>query len=86
MANAFHLQEKMQALTVGEPPSNRPNCYTENAFFQLPYSKIQLSVSTRFYQFQQDDNPEMKLDKRFERKFKAFQAGKDEVMEWIMNQ
>jgi hypothetical protein len=85
MANAFHLREKMQAQVVGEPPTNRPNCYTENTFFELPHSKIQISVSTQYYQFQKDGSAEMKMDKLILRNFRAFQTGKDEVLDWILS-
>jgi hypothetical protein len=39
LANAVYLREKAGALIIGEPPTNRPNFYSENLFLRLPIQK-----------------------------------------------
>ena len=54
MVNALDFREQLDALILGEPPMQRPNGYSESHLFMLPNSKINASVSSEYYTFQDD--------------------------------
>lgn len=84
MSNATDFRKETQAILVGEPTSARPNGYQESYRFVLPNSQLGVSCSTRFYQFQDEDTPAVLPDKWIEPNWEAYQAGRDPVLEWIL--
>lgn len=54
---ASKLELHTQALFVGEPTGSRPNFYGEHFDYELPYSGLTVSVSSRYFQngFTSDD-------------------------------
>lgn len=84
LATAMHLKRKTGAKIVGEPPTNRPNFFAENYFSNLPNSGICISVAAHQYVFQQDDSPELKLDRNFTREFSDYRLGRDPIIEWVL--
>ena len=64
----------------------RPNGYSESYSFTLPNSKINASVSTEYYSFQNGDSDEVSLDIYFNPNFDLLKIGRDEIIEWIVEQ
>lgn len=85
MCNAADFKKKLNATIVGEPPSNRPNGYSESGIYSLPHSKIMQVVSIKYYTYQEEDTPELKVDKLIVPDFILYKAGRDPVMEWILS-
>ncbi len=83
LANALYMREKAHALIVGEPPTNRPNFFSENLFLKLPNSKINISIATYLNNYQDGNDDELILDHLIPRKFSDYQTGKDAVLDWI---
>ncbi|WP_445385845.1 hypothetical protein ACT6NV_03290 [Robiginitalea sp. IMCC44478] len=86
MVNALDLKKELGAMLLGEPPMQRPNGYSESHPFTLPHSNINASVSTEFYSFQNEDLDEVVLDKHFKPNFDLLKEGRDEILEWILQQ
>ncbi|HMN29082.1 MAG TPA: S41 family peptidase [Caldilineaceae bacterium] len=84
MSNAADFRKETHAILVGEPTGARPNGYQESHRFTLPNSQLSVSCSTRFYQFQDEDAPAVMPDKYIETEWETYQAGRDPVMEWIL--
>lgn len=53
MTNAVDFRREFGAILVGEPTGARPNQYQESGNFTLPNSGLRITVSTRYYQFQE---------------------------------
>jgi len=86
LANATHFRKETQAILVGEPIGETPNGYSENDELTLPNSHLVVSYSTRYYRFADEDIPAVLPDQRIEPTWADFKAGKDPVMEWILQQ
>ena len=84
MTNATDFRRETEALLVGEPPGARPNGYQELSRFTLPNSKLEASCSVLRYRFQDEDAPFVKPDKRIDPDWSSYKAGRDQVMEWIL--
>jgi hypothetical protein len=86
MVNAIDLRDKFHAMIVGEPSGSKPNSYSENGRFRLPNSKLEVTVSTRYYKLQDKDTPYVVPDKLIEPDWPAYTAGRDPLTEWILAQ
>ena len=86
MANAVDFRKQTNAILVGEPIGERPNSHSENDELTLPNSKLTVSYSTRYYQFVDEDVPAVMPDVRIDPTWAEFQAGRDRVLEWILEQ
>ena len=86
MVNAIDFRKETNAILVGEPIGERPNSYSENDEMTLPNSRIVVSYSTRYYKFVDEDVPAVAPDEHVAPSWPAFQAGRDEVMDWILSQ
>ena len=86
LANASHFRKETQAILVGEPIGERPNSYSENDELTLPNSKVVVSYSTRYYTFADEDVPALMPDQRIDPNWEDFKAGRDPVMDWILQQ
>jgi hypothetical protein len=84
MANAADFRRQTNALLVGEPTGARPNGYQELYQFTLPNSKLQVSCSIRYYQFQDEDTPAVMPDQWIEPDWIAYRSGRDPVVERIL--
>ncbi|MFN2492320.1 MAG: hypothetical protein ABR501_05480 [Pyrinomonadaceae bacterium] len=85
MNNAADFRKETKAILVGEPTGARPNGYQENDEMKLPNSRLTVSYSTRYYKFQDEDTPAVMPDKMIEPNWESYKAGRDPVMEWILN-
>jgi len=86
MVNAIDFRKETNAILVGEPIGERPNSYSENDEMTLPNSRLEVSYSTRYYKFLDEDVPAVMPDKRIDPNWTDFKAGRDPVMDWILSQ
>jgi hypothetical protein len=86
MVSAIDLRNEMNAVLVGEPSGSKPNSYSENDEFTLPNSRLEVSYSTRYYKFQDEDTPSLMPDKLIEPVWELYTEGRDPAMEWILAQ
>jgi hypothetical protein len=84
--NAVDFKKQTNALIVGEPPGERPNSYSENDEMKLPNSGIEVSYSTKYYKFLDEDVPAVMPDKRIDPNWNDYKAGRDAVMNWILSE
>lgn len=85
MVNALDLRRELRAMLVGEPTGGRPNSYSEHGEFKLPNSRLLVSYSTRYYKFQEEDTESVIPDKEINVTWEDYQAGRDTVLDWILN-
>ena len=74
------------ALFVGEPTGSRPQFYGEDTEFQLPYSKLAGSISSRWFQnrfISDDERPWIAPDIVAELSFDDLREGRDPAIEAI---
>jgi C-terminal processing protease CtpA/Prc len=86
MVNARDLRHEANAVLVGEPTGARPNSYSEHGDLTLANSGLQVSYSTRYYQFGADADSAVVPDEHIEPTWEDFRAGKDPVIDWILQQ
>jgi len=86
MANAVDFRKDTNAILVGEPIGERPNSYSENDELTLPNSRLVVSYSTRYYKFVDEDVPAVLPDVRIDPSWPEWRAGRDPVMDWILQQ
>ncbi|MDQ3063425.1 MAG: class A beta-lactamase-related serine hydrolase [Acidobacteriota bacterium] len=85
MTNAIDFRKETNAILVGEPIGERPNSYQENDEMKLPNSGIEVSYSTKYYKFLDEDAPAVMPDKRIDPNWLDYKAGRDTVMDWIIS-
>lgn len=56
LLNAYELKNHCNATLIGEPSGGKPNCYGEILRFNLPWSKFNVSYSTRYYKLIENDS------------------------------
>jgi hypothetical protein len=86
MTNAVDLRRECNAILVGEPTGARPNQYQEGRSSLLPSSKLRVTVSTRYYAFQEEDTPGVIPDHHIMQSWQDHREGIDPVMEWVVAQ
>jgi hypothetical protein len=86
LKNAIDFRQVAKATLVGETIGERPNSYSENDEFTLPNSKIELSYSTRYYEFLPGQDGLLEPDKKISMTWADWVAGRDPVLEWILGQ
>jgi len=84
MVNAIDFRKDTAAILVGEPIGERPNSYSENDEMTLPNSRVVVSYSTRYYKFLDEDVPAVLPDQRMDPSWVDFKAGRDPVLEWVL--
>lgn len=85
LKNAIDFREIAHATLVGETIGERPNSYSENDEMRLPRSQMQVSYSTRYYQFLPNDGL-VTPDKEILPTWADWLAGRDPVLDWILQQ
>jgi hypothetical protein len=86
MTNAADFLNDTNATLVGEPTGARPNGWQEKGQFTLPNSNLQVSVSTAYYRFLDEDLPAVMPHEHIPLTWEDFRAGRDPVLEWIVAQ
>lgn len=83
---ANDLDRETEAIFVGEPTGSKPNFYGENHPYRLPYSGLQGSVSTRYWQggaSSADNRIWIAPDLAAPLSFADYQAGRDPALNAI---
>ncbi len=83
---ASELETRADAIFVGEPTGSRPNFYGEDTDFKLPYSGLQGSISSRWFQgglTSNDLRPWIAPDLLAELTFEDVRRGRDPSLEAI---
>jgi hypothetical protein len=79
--NAVELKHETKAILVGEPAGQRPNFYGEVETMILPYTRLRVSYSTRFFKTM-DGNPQtLAPDIEVEPSSSDYLSGRDPVLE-----
>jgi hypothetical protein len=86
MTNATDFKQAFGAKYIGEISGSRPNGYQESLPFELPNSHLQGSVAQRYYRFQERDTAGLIPDVSLPPTWAAFAAGRDQVLEWAIQQ
>jgi len=79
--NALKLKRETKAILVGEPTGQRPNFYGEVETMTLPYSKLRVHYSTRYFKTTDGDLPALAPDIQVETSSSDYASGRDPVME-----
>ncbi len=86
MSNSAHFRQKTAATLVGLPIGEKPNSYQESRVTTLPNSHLTLSYSVRFYKFVDAGENMIRPDREIETSWADFKAGRDPVLEWVLEQ
>jgi hypothetical protein len=86
MTNAIDFRQELGAVLVGEPTGARPNQYQESGSFNLPNSGLRVTVSTRYYRFQEEDTPGVLPDRWIVPGWDDWLAARDPALQWILDQ
>jgi len=85
MKNAIDFRTAAKATLVGETIGERPNSYSENDEMTLPHTRIVVSYSTKYYEFLPGGGL-VKPDKEILPTWADWTAGRDPVLDWILQQ
>ena len=87
MNAAIDLKKNTKAIFVGEPSRGKPNGYGELGSFRLPNSDLKVECSVEYYNFipELGDTDYFPLDVRVENSFSDYLAGRDRIMDTILN-
>lgn len=83
MLNAYQLQRELGALLVGEPTSQKPDCFGEVRRVELPNTGWRLDCSTKRFRLFGDDRPWLEPEVHIELRFADLLAGHDPVLAWL---
>jgi len=83
--NTLEFKNGTQAIFVGEPTSGKPNHFGEFQEFTLPNSRLQVGYSTKYFAYSKDDTPSFTPDVLVELASADYFAGRDPVLEAILN-
>jgi hypothetical protein len=86
MSNSAHFRQRTAATLVGLPIGEKPNSYQESRLATLPNSHLTLSYSVRFYKFVDAGENMIRPDREIETTWANFKAGRDPVLEWVLEQ
>jgi C-terminal processing protease CtpA/Prc len=79
--NAISLRRNTEALFVGEPTGGKPNHFGEVRQFTLPFSRLQVSYSTKYFTHSDQDTPSFMPDILVDMSPEDYFTGKDPVLE-----
>ena len=82
--NALGLKKKTEAVFYGEPTGGKPNHYGEIETLTLPYLKLGVSYSTKYFQFVEGDDPCLTPDVLVELTLDDHLALRDPVLDAIL--
>jgi hypothetical protein len=85
LKNSIDFRDVARATLVGETIGERPNSYSENDEMILPHSRMEVSYSTRYYEFLPTDGL-VAPDKEIRPTWADWVAGRDPVLDWILEQ
>jgi hypothetical protein len=79
--NAMELKRETKAILVGEPVGQRPNFYGEVETMTLPYSRLRVNYSTRFFKTMGGNPQTLAPDIQVEPSSSDYLSGRDPVLE-----
>jgi hypothetical protein len=82
--NAVHFKQYDDAILVGEPTKGKPNHYGEVKSFKLPNSELNVSYSTKYFEFMEDDPASLYPDILVRPSYENYVDGEDNILEKIM--
>ena len=84
---ATDLEQRTNTIFVGEPTGSSPNFVGETNFVELPYSKLNVSISNAYWQrsVSWDSRHWIAPDIFIEPTFRAYKNNDDPVLEFILN-
>jgi hypothetical protein len=85
MSNSAHFRNQTSAILVGEPIGEKPNSYQESRRTKLPNSHLSLCYSVRFYKFVEAGENLIRPDHEIIPSWADFKAGRDPVLDWVLN-
>jgi len=83
--NASQFQKILNAKIVGEPTGSNPTGYQDMGQFTLPNSGMTVTYSKRLFKFQEHENDGIQPDVLISYDWSSYSNGKDNMMEWIIN-
>jgi len=83
--NALELKRETKTILVGEPAGQRPNFYGEVETMTLPYSKLRVDYSTRYFKTTDGAPPSLAPDIQVELSSPDYLSGRDPVLERALN-
>jgi hypothetical protein len=82
--NAVDLKKRTEAVFYGEPTGGKPNHYGEVEILTLPYLKLGVSYSTKYFRFVEGDDPSLVPDVLVELTLDDYLALRDPVLDAIL--
>ena len=82
--NALSLKDKTSAVFFGEPAGGKPSHYGEVKTFMLPVSGLDVSYSTKYFDYHGDKSDSLKPDVVVELTSADFLSGRDPVLEAVI--
>jgi hypothetical protein len=79
--NTMELKQETKAILVGEPAGQRPNFYGEVESMTLPYSRLRVHYSTRFFKTMNGNPQTLAPDIQIEPSSSDYVSGSDPVLE-----
>lgn len=84
-SNASQFRQILNAKIVGEPTGSNPTGYQDMGQFTLPNSGMIVTYSKRFFKFQEKITQGVQPDVLIEYDWESYSKGKDNMIEWIIN-
>lgn len=82
MMAAVRFRQNLDAILIGEGSGSPPNEYGEVESFVLPYSKIQIEYTTKFFRLMEDsDPPTLEPDLSVQLPMADLLSGRDRVLD-----
>jgi hypothetical protein len=78
------LKKKTQAVFYGEPTGGKLNHYGEIKYLTLPFLKLTVSYSTKYFKYIEGDEPSLAPDVSIELTLDDYLALRDPVLEAIL--
>jgi Peptidase family S41 len=84
MANAAHFRQMTAATLVGRTIGENPNSYQEPREQTMPNSKLVFRYSTKLYEFNKGGENAIRPDHEVIASWDEYKAGRDPVLEWVV--
>lgn len=85
--NAITLKKETKAYFIGEDTGGSPNHYGEVKKLELPNNKdYYVRYSTKYFKWSKENIETLKPDRTIKETFENYINGKDQVLEWIIQQ
>jgi hypothetical protein len=86
MNNAAQFQDQTNATLVGQTIGEKPNSYQEPRSVRLPNSRLNVRVSTLYYEFRKTGENAVRPTREIIPTWADVKAGRDPELEWVLAQ